>query len=119
MLFLEFFQWWYGDGWRDAAKNGIGLVNKVQLTFSIPVLLSTLFSPWRRIITSPGRSLDDKMRALLDNLVSRAVGFFVRLFSLIAALVLALLAAVAGGIIALAWPFVPLIIIVCFWKALI
>jgi hypothetical protein len=117
MLFLEFFKWWYGDGWRQAAKGSLNLVNKVQLSFSLPVLLKTLFSPWKRIITPSGRTLEDKMRAMLDNLVSRVVGFFVRIFSLVAAIILIAGAAVMGVIMAIAWPLIPVLIVLCAIKA--
>jgi len=116
MLFLEFFQWWYGIGWLEAGKGALGLVKKVQLSFSIPVLLRTLFAPWKMIISPPGRSLDDKMRTLLDNLISRTVGFFVRIFSLVAAVMLIALAAIVGGVVALAWPLIPVLVIVSLIK---
>jgi hypothetical protein len=119
MLFLEFFQWWYGDGWRQAGKGAVNLVNKVQLSFSVPVLLKTLFAPWKRIVTPPGRSLDDKWQAFLDNLVSRTVGFFVRIFSLITAVILIILAAFVGFSIALIWPLVPILIVLSAAKALL
>jgi len=78
MLF-EFFTWWYGRGWINAWQWPLEWVNKVQMEFSIPVLLHTLFSPWRQIISLPGRSLEERFRAAVDNLISRCVGFFARL----------------------------------------
>jgi hypothetical protein len=119
MLFLEFFTWWYGVGWQKAIHGGIGLVKKVELSFSISVLLRTLFSPWKRIISSPGRSLEDKLSALLDNLVSRTIGFFVRIFSLITALVLITGAAVVGAVIAMSWPLIPVLAVISAIKAVI
>jgi hypothetical protein len=117
MLFLEFFRWWYGVGWAQAGKGALGLVKKVELSFSIGVLLRTLFAPWKMIVTPPGRSLEDKMRGMLDNLVSRTVGFFVRVFSLIAALVLMAGAAIVGAVIAISWPLIPLLIVISTLKA--
>lgn len=116
MLFVEFFKWWYGEGWRQAGKGALGLVKKVQLSFSTGILLKTLFAPWKRIITPPGRSLDEKMRAMVDNLVSRTVGFFVRIFSLIAVLVLTAGAAVVGITMAVCWPLIPALIILSAFK---
>jgi hypothetical protein len=119
MLLMEFFQWWYGEGWLRACKGAVNLVKKVQLSFSVPVLLKTLFAPWKRIITPPGRSLDDKMRAMLDNLVSRTVGFFVRIFSLVSALILMAGAAIVGFSVAAIWPLIPFIIILSLIKAVL
>jgi hypothetical protein len=119
MLFVEFFQWWYGDGWKQAFKGAFNLVNKVQLSFSLPVLLKTLFAPWKMIVTPPGRSMEDKTRAMLDNLVSRTVGFVVRFFSLVAALVLVILAGTVGFSIAIAWPLIPILTVVSVFKGLV
>lgn len=117
MLLVAFFRWWYGEGWAEAGKGGLNLVKKVQLSFSVPVLLKTLLAPWKRIITPPGRSLDDKMRAMLDNLVSRTVGFFVRFFALLTSLALMAGAATIGLIMAIAWPLIPLLIVFSLLKA--
>lgn len=106
MLF-EFFAWWYGPGWVSAWKDSLLWVKRVQLAFSVDVLLQTLFSPWKRIVSLPGRSLDEKFRAAIDNLVSRVIGFFVRTLVLIAALVMIAGTAIAGITLAIAWPLVP------------
>ena len=79
--------------------------------FSISTLLRTLFAPWRRIVSYPGASLDDKLRAMLDNLVSRGVGFVVRLFVLLAVAVLAVVIIIVDVVQIVAWPLVPLLII--------
>jgi hypothetical protein len=119
MLFLEFFRWWYGDGWQEVAERSIGIVKKVELSFSLSTLLKTLFSPWKMIVTAPGRSFDDKMRAALDNLISRTIGFFVRLFSLITALILIIGASIIGIVMTAGWPFIPLLIVLSAVKGII
>lgn len=111
LVLIEFFVWWYGRGWRQAAEGSINLIKKVQLTFSMAVLVRTLFSPWKQIVSIPGRSLEEKMRAMLDNFISRIIGFFVRFFVLGAAAFLVLGAALAGLVMTLAWPFIPLLIV--------
>jgi hypothetical protein len=78
--------------------------------FSVSQLIQTLFQPWRRIVTYPGASLDAKMRALLDNTISRGIGFAVRFCVLFAALL-----AIIGIIILtmaeiILWPLLPLMI---------
>jgi hypothetical protein len=79
------------------------------LQFSVPILLRTLFAPWRRIVTPPGGSLQNKMKAMVDNAVSRVVGFAVRLIALIAAAVILLFYIVFGGVLLLLWPALPLL----------
>lgn len=107
MLALAFFRWWYGHGWKDSINYSFGLVGKISQSFSVEILLKTLFSPWRRIMSMPGSGISAHIHAALDNLVSRFVGFWVRLFVLLAALVLSLLALITGFIFAAAWPLLP------------
>ena len=108
MLF-EFFAWWYGPGWVRAWRDSLIWTKKVQRTFSVDVLLKTLFSPWKRIVSLPGRSLDEKFRAAIDNLVSRVIGFFVRIIILFAASVMIFGTLLAGITLAALWPLIPFI----------
>lgn len=118
MLALNLFAWWYGQGWLAVVRGAQKRMVKTARAFSVPILLRTLFAPWRRIITYPGASLEAHMRAFADNLVSRAVGFTVRIFVLIAAgLGLAVMGVVAVFEM-LAWPLVPLAIVVAIVKGL-
>ena len=116
-MFFELFKWWYGSGWLEAWSGIPRSVKKVGLEFSIPVLLRNLFSPWKQIVSIPGRSIDEKFRASLDNLISRTIGFFVRFLTLIAATVVISLSAVFGLIAALAWPMLPIAAIYFLIKA--
>jgi hypothetical protein len=109
MLVVAFIQWWYGPGWRDASSRLLAKIHETYLNFSMPILLRTMFAPWRRIITPPGGSLEQRVRALLDNTVSRLVGFAVRLIALIAACVLIALYTLIGGLIVLLWPVLPIL----------
>ena len=84
MLVVAFIQWWYGPGWKDAAGRLTAKIHETYLSFSVPSLLRTMFAPWRRITSPPGASLQDKLRAVIDNTVSRLVGFVVRLIALVA-----------------------------------
>lgn len=107
MLILSFFSWWYGRGWAEVAKSFGPRLQSVNTAFSIDQLLRTLFAPWRRIITYPGASLADKWKAWGDNLVSRAVGFVVRLLVLLTALLCLLAVAVLTVLETLLWPLLP------------
>lgn len=107
LMLLEFFFWWYGPGWKKAWADCFSWVKAVQAAFSIDVLLTTLFSPWKRIVSFPGRSIDERIHALIDNLVSRVIGFFVRLIVLFAAVVMLVCTAIAGLMVAICWPLLP------------
>lgn len=107
MLIMSWLWWWYGRGWADTATAWRSRLRRIYLDFSVPLLATTLFAPWRRIVSGGGGSLEQRFRAGVDNLVSRVVGFFVRVLALAAALVLITLGAVFGAALLVAWPFVP------------
>jgi len=119
LMLLELVLWWYGRGWSSAWKATAKNTKLIQQMFSLPVLLRTLFYPWKQITAVPGRSLDEKFRAMIDNLVSRTIGFFVRLLTLFAALGAIVLVFTANLIIAAAWPLVPLAIIYLIFRGVV
>lgn len=112
-MFLEFFTWWYGEGLLDSWRSTGRLISHIQLTFSISGLLRNLLAPWRQIISPPGRSLEDKFRAVVDNLISRTIGFFVRLGTLLVAAVVIILGSILGVLVALIWPLLPIALVYC------
>lgn len=111
MIFAEMLRWWYIAGWAGAARRIVSWTSAVEHMFSLGLLLKTLFAPWKRITSAPGRGLDAKMRASLDNLVSRCIGFVIRFFVLIAALVGMLLALISGIVMTIVWPLMPVMFI--------
>ena len=106
MLF-ELLRWWYGPGWLLAFRRIGERTHNVMHAFSVSTLLKTLFSPWKRIMTTGAKGIDAKMQAALDNLVSRMVGFVTRLMVLIAAGVMTTGTVLMSVTIVVAWPFIP------------
>lgn len=118
-MILELLRWWYGPGWRLAFQR-IGVrTHNVAMAFSVPTLLKTLFAPWRRIVTVGGKSIDAKMQAAVDNLVSRLVGFVSRCMVLLTALIMTVGTFLVGSLIAIAWPLLPVAIVICILKGTI
>jgi hypothetical protein len=109
MLAVAFIHWWYGPGWKDTAQKLQLRMRHTALLFSLPILLTTMFAPWKRIVTYPGKSIGERFRAVIDNLISRVVGFIVRLGALLACLTIIGLYAVIGGFLLLLWPVIPLL----------
>ncbi|MCE7936203.1 hypothetical protein DYH10_00185 [Candidatus Saccharibacteria bacterium CPR2] len=114
MLLIAFFNWWYGQGWVWIAKRSINKIQNLADNFSVGILLRTLFAPWKQIVfyTGTQSAIGIKLRALVDNMVSRLVGFMVRTFVLIAAGFSLVLATVAGILIVVLWPLLPILVIV-------
>lgn len=107
---LEYIKWWYGAGWVGEARLWRKRLSDLAELFSVSMLLRTLFSPWKRIVTYPGAGLDEHLRAMLDNLISRVIGFGVRLFALLAALVCFIVFGIVAIVELVVWPLaLPLI----------
>ena len=113
MLITAFFRWWYHDGWISQVQKFINFLHTVGQLFSVKLLLRTLFSPWRRVISAPGRGLESHIQAAVDNLIGRLVGFFVRIMVLFAAGITGIFAAVLGSVYLLSWPLLPFVPLIC------
>lgn len=113
MLATSFFSWWYGNGWKSVINSFGPRLRWVASSFSVRQLLKTLFAPWRRIITYPGASLEEKWRAWGDNVFSRIIGFVVRSFVLLAAGVCLAVVALLTALELIVWPLLPLAIPSC------
>lgn len=107
MLVMELLTWWYSQGWKRVTQDGGKRLSRISHLFSVPILIRTLWAPWRRIVAVPGSSIDQKLRALGDNLVSRAIGFTVRVLVLVTAGIMLVGAAVANLFIVVVWPLIP------------
>lgn len=110
-----FLGWWYGAGWANSFKAIFNRVSLVAQEFSLPILLRTLFEPWKQltVYTGPGAPLDAKMRVLFDNLFSRFFGFVVRTMFIFICLIAVTVTFIAGIILAIAWPVIPFLPAVC------
>jgi hypothetical protein len=119
MLALEFFTWWYGQGWSLLAQNAKHRIVRTSHLFSLPILIRTLFAPWKRITSQPGAGLEAHVHAATDNLVSRCIGFVVRIFVLFAAIVILIIIAVIAVFQIIAWPLLPPAVIACVIKGIL
>jgi hypothetical protein len=119
MLVVEFFGWWYSQGWALLIKNARKRVMRTSHLFSLPILLRTLFAPWKRIISDPGAGLEAHVRAATDNLVSRAIGFVVRLGVLFCALVIIALVFIIAILQIIIWPLMPVGIVALLVKGIL
>jgi hypothetical protein len=119
MFMLDLFVWWYGNGWTGVLRATRRRLAGLGAAFSTATLLKTLFAPWKRIITYPGSGLDAKLRALGDNLISRFVGFMVRIVVLLAALISLIGLCLIGLAELVVWPLLPLAAVALIVKGLL
>lgn len=111
MLVIALFRWWYGSGWLWAAARLRHRLSGVGREYSVGILVKTLFSPWKQIISTSGAqsTIGLNFNIMIDNLVSRMVGFTVRSLTLLAAGFIWLLTLAVGVVVLAAWPVVPLL----------
>lgn len=108
MFLVGILSWWYGDGWRQRVQMIGSRIARTSDFFSIGLLASTLFAPFRQI--SAGKvngPLGLQMRAMFDRLISRLIGAFVRSFMIIAGLIIISVQAICGGIVLAFWAVIP------------
>ena len=80
--------------------------------FSIGLLLRTLFQPFRQISadeTGEKGGIQGALVAFFDRLLSRIIGFVVRVCIIIAGIIVMTLQFVFGALLALLWPCIPLL----------
>ena len=111
---IDYIRWHYLRGFRELIYLCRNFLQFIVHLFSIPLLLKTLFHPWRRMGEAYKKGLDPEaiISALIVNMIMRAVGFISRL-AIISVGLLGLLFVLIGSALAIvAWLFLPLILVV-------
>lgn len=112
----NFFEWWLVDEPINLWGIIVKITHRVLIFFSIPILIKTLFSPWKRDAHSAvNSSLDVIIRVIVDNLISRLVGFTVRSITILIGLTVTFLTFLAGMGLLLFWLFLPVVAIGVIW----
>ncbi len=112
ILFAQYFKWhWFEmpveilKGWKNIFLFAVNY-------FSLPLLLKTLFAPWRRIAwqSAKGFHFGAFFESLVGNLFSRFLGLLIRL-GIVALGILGIGLVALGGMVALfIWLLLPFII---------
>lgn len=110
MIIILALRWWYSAGWRWAWQRSVNKrVRWCIESFSMTALVRTWFSPFKQTYSKAREgSIDLKVQAAIDNLVSRIVGTLARTIILMAGLVCMIGSVVSGILIVLIWPFIPM-----------
>jgi hypothetical protein len=84
--------------------------------FSVPLLLKTFFSPWRRYNWKypKGFNLAEIFNTLISNIISRILGAIMRIVLIIVGIFLQVFVVITGIIIIVGWILIPLITIAGF-----
>jgi len=121
----SYFTWHYSRSLTDYLRLWMRMLWFVVHVFSMPFLLATLFSPWRRMDEKYPRQLDLGAwgEVLVVNLLMRLVGFVVRMAVFVfgvLALVFVLISGAVGFVIWLAAPaLVPALALIGVWMIVV
>ena len=85
--------------------------------FSLPILLKSLFAPWRRYRWNypRGLAIGEFFSTLISNTFSRFLGALMRIVLIVVGIIFQIFVILAGLIIILAWVLVSFIIIAGFY----
>jgi len=115
-IILRFWSWYYSTATKGILRGWRNSIIFVREYYSISLLLRTLFSPWRRDITKyrRGFSVKNFLETLSFNLISRSLGFSIRLFTIVIGLISFLGVIIIGAIIFITWLILPIILLFLF-----
>lgn len=112
-IFLQWLGWQFFDvprsiliAWKNFLRFNLNY-------FSIPLLLKTLFSPWRRYQFTYGKGFDigRYFTVFFSNLIFRLLGAVMRGFLIIIGLLVEIFIIFAGAILFFGWLVLPAILI--------
>ena len=115
MVIVWALSWWYGAGWKAFL---LGLRERLASSydyFSIGLLASTLFAPFRQIsagqVSGP---IGVKLRAFGDRLISRFIGALVRLVLIFVGIIWLFVQVVGGAVALIVWALLPVLPLIGF-----
>lgn len=114
MIIVDMYTWWYVRGWSWVASYFLKTRNQKTLQlFSVTDLVKTLFAPYRQTFAgSLGSGFGNKLRGLVDQTISRVIGFMVRSVLILAGLFVAFINTVLGLAMIIIWPVIPFLPVV-------
>jgi len=116
---LTYFSWWYGEGLAKFWQATGIMTEKIFSFFSIKLLLRTLFDPWKRdAFYVENAAIDVRMKIWLNNLISRVIGFVIRLFTIFFGLTATMLFFAGLFAIMIFWVLLPLVIVFLIFNGL-
>lgn len=120
VIFAHYWLWHYSRAVLDIFAIWRDIIVFVWNYFSVSLLLSTLFSPWKKIKENYGDTLDfgRLFSTFFVNLMMRLVGAVIRLFTVLLGLIALALSAALGAAFLALWLFAPVILATFIYAAL-
>ena len=112
-IFILWFLWQFYEMPKFLIGVWINYFVFASNLFSVPSLLKTFFSPWRRYKWEYPRGFDVKefFTTLISNIISRFLGAIMRIILIIFGILFQIFVVIAGLVILLGWLLMPFIIV--------
>jgi len=115
-MIVDFGLWYYTRGFLDVLAVWFNFMWFITHFFSIPLLLRTLFSPWKRMTDDEKpHSIEAYMEAFVMNVMSRIFGAIIRTTIIFVGMLALCLGVVALGAGLVFWLFAPFILVYSFF----
>ncbi len=109
-LVFDFVAWYYTRAFRNILAVWMNIEWFLIHFFSIPLLLKTFFSPWKRITDQYRRTgIEELLQTLLINVMSRIFGALIRFVIILCGLVFMCFGVVGLFLVVFAWICMPVI----------
>ncbi|MCD6429279.1 hypothetical protein J7L09_01130 [bacterium] len=108
----EYLKWHFYEIPKEIQKGWFNYLRFYLNFFSIPILLKTFFSPWKRYRWSYGRgfSFSRYFEVFISNMATRLIGMVMRTILIIIGLIVDIFILVAGACVYILWWFLPVLI---------
>ena len=112
-IFIQYLEWQFFDvpknilqAWQNCLRFNLNY-------WSVPLLLKTLFSHWRRYQYSYGKGFNFKryFEAFTFNMISRVLGSIMRSVLIVLGLLTEIFVFLAGAIVFLIWLILPFLLV--------
>ena len=109
LIFTGYLSWHYGRAFSDILVVWTNFFWFFLHFFSIPLLVRTLFSPWKRLHENyrQGFHPEDFFQALIVNIIMRIVGAIIRVIIIVIGILTLLTVTILGVIFLLFWTIAP------------
>lgn len=112
LFFSHYFIWHYTRAYADMAALYLNFMWYTAHLFSMPLLLRTLFSPWKRISAGHRKfDLQDWAEALTFNILSRITGAIIRGVLLLLGLLCFVFLTIGFVALLILWFFLPFLMV--------
>jgi len=121
LLLPNYLIWHYSKGLKEMLQIWGNLLYFIIHYFSLPNLFRTLFSPWKRMNEEASRTINPSaiMEHVIFNTLLRIIGFFIRLATIIAGLVVTLFVITSGLAVFAVWLTMPFVLVALFMAGIL